>query len=115
MHTESSALADPVNAAHPVRSWAWAIGLYLVLYGALLAAMYLREGYEFEEALFVLASYGLLLSGLAWLSTLGLSPRDVPVRHPAAETQLILIYFLFLVVFITFGFTAVRSLAASEL
>lgn len=115
MHTEPSAPIDPVNIARaPVRSWVWAIGLYLVLYGSLLAGMYLREGYEFEEALFVLASYGAVFSALAWISTRRLTPRAVPVRHAGAETQLVLVHFLFLVVFITFGFTAVRSLAASE-
>jgi len=100
------------TASPPARTWALAIAAYLLVYGALLAAVHIREGFGLEEPLFVLGVYGGVLCLFAWLSTLRAVPRDMPVRDPARETRLILAWYLFLVVFITFGFTAVRSLSS---
>jgi membrane protease YdiL (CAAX protease family) len=95
------------------RAWVLATCSYLLIYGALLAAMHARvAGYEIVEPLFVLGVYGGVFSTIAWLVTLNAVPRDVAVKDPARETALVLAYFLFLVLFITYGFTAVRSLAS---
>lgn len=91
-------------------AWLWAsLGAYLAVYAALLAAMYVFEGFDPVEPLFVLGVYGVAFTALAWWSTRGVEVRDVPVRRPGAETAFVLLCFVFLTVFITFGFDAVRG------
>ena len=111
--TSSARIESPSPSGANAWSWVWAIVSYLIIYGVLLAVMRLRQAVGLDEALFALAIYGVAFSLIAWWSTRGLAPREVSVKQPAAETALVLVYFLFLVVFVTFGFTAVRSLAAS--
>ena len=92
----------------------FALGAYLGLYAALLAAMHRFEGYDPVEALFVLGVYGVAFTALAWWSTRGLERRDISVRRPRAETAFILLYFVVLALFITFGFDVVRGWSQDE-
>jgi membrane protease YdiL (CAAX protease family) len=76
--------------------------------------MHRFEGFDLVEPLFVLGVYGVAFTALAWWSTRGLEPRDIPVRRPRAETAFVLVYFLLLAVFITFGFDVVRGWSQDE-
>ena len=101
--------------AYARRAWLWtSLGAYLAVYAALLAAMHVFEGFDPVEPLFVLCVYGVAFTALAWWSTRGVDVRDVPVRRPGAEAALVLLYFVFLTVFITFGFDAVRGGSQDE-
>jgi len=93
----------------PPRAWLYALGAYLALYAALLAAMHRFEAFDPVEPLFVLGVYGAAFTALAWWSTRGLERRDIPVRKPRAEAALVLLYFIVLAIFITFGFDVVRG------
>jgi membrane protease YdiL (CAAX protease family) len=98
----------------PPRAWLYALGAYLAVYAALLAALHRFEGFDLLEPLFVLGVYGVAFTSLAWWSTRGLEPRDVHVRRPRTETTFVLLYFLVLVLFITFGFDVVRGWSQEE-
>lgn len=88
---------------------AWPLAAYAVVYTLALLALTLIEGRSPVEPLFVLFTYGLGMSGLAWWSTRGLEPRLTPVRAPRRELQVTLGYLLVLAAFITWGLPGVRS------
>lgn len=88
---------------------AWPLAAYAVLYTLALLALTLREGMSPVEPLFVLLTFGLGMSGLAWWATRGLEPRMAPVRSPASELKAAAGYLVVLAVFIAWGLPALRS------
>lgn len=88
---------------------AWPLAAYAALYLLALLALTLLEGQSPVEPLFVLVTFGLGMSGLAWWATRGLQPRRAPIRAPRRELQVTLAYLVALAAFITWGLPGVRS------
>ncbi len=89
----------------------WPVVAYAVLYAVALLALVRFEGLDPTEPLFVLATFGVGMSGLAWWATRGLVPRPAPVRAPRREAAAVLLYLFLLSGLITWGLPAVRGLA----
>ena len=61
-------------------------------------------------AIAVMAIFGMALSGLAWLLTLGVKAPSIEVRRPALESGVLLIYLaLYAVLFLGYGMSTARA------
>ncbi|MBS0386798.1 MAG: CPBP family intramembrane metalloprotease [Proteobacteria bacterium] len=85
-----------------------AAATYLAVWGG--AVLYLaRTGGGWTDAVTVFVIFGVTLSGLAWLLTLGVQAPAIPVARPALESGVLLVYLaLYAVVFLVFGMSWAR-------
>jgi len=86
--------------------------LYLVIYALFLAAMHAENGFGLAEPLLVLLVFGVGLSLLALWTTHHVTPRNITVKHPKQESAVLAAYLVIVVVFITWGLSAVRLVTA---
>jgi len=84
---------------------------FLLLYGGALFAMHAATGFEVTEPLFALAILAGGFSGLAWLLTIGVKPLSYVVLDAKGELAAIVQYGLFVVVFVTWGFSLLHRIA----
>jgi uncharacterized protein len=86
-----------------------AIGAYLVLWGGAVGYLFATGG-DWSTPIFVLAIFGVALTGLAWLLTRGADAPPIEVKRPATESVAVLIYVgLYAVFFLGYGMTAARE------
>jgi membrane protease YdiL (CAAX protease family) len=67
-------------------------------------------GGDWTSGVFIMAIFGLALSGVAWLLTRGADAPRIEVRRPALESGAVLVYLaLYAVLFLGFGMTWARE------
>jgi membrane protease YdiL (CAAX protease family) len=82
---------------------------YALLWGGSTAYLY-ATGADWTSGVFIMAIFGLALSGVAWLLTRGANAPRVEVKRPALESGAVLLYLaLYAVVFLGFGMTWARE------
>lgn len=91
------------------------LGVYAVLYVALLTAMHRNFGFELAEALLVLAVMGVGFSSLAWLVTRKAVPLTFAVMQPARESLTLLLYLVPLAAYLAWGRNLLGRFAIPEL
>lgn len=86
-----------------------AVLAYALLWGSSTAYLYATGG-DWTTGVFVLAIFGLGLSGVAWLLTRGADAPRIEVEHPRLESGAVIIYLaLYAVLFLGFGMTWARQ------
>lgn len=89
-----------------------AVVLYALVYAAALGWLARAPGFEAGESLGVLLVFGLGYSLIAWLATLGLTPRAQEINAPARECGAVALYLaLFAVLVLGFGLSALKDVA----
>ncbi|MBI3437154.1 MAG: CPBP family intramembrane metalloprotease [Proteobacteria bacterium] len=85
-----------------------AAAVYLAVWGG--AVLYLaRTGGGWTDAVMVFAIFGVALTGVAWLLTRGIEAPSIPVKRPALESGVLLVYLaLYAVLFLVFGMSWAR-------
>ncbi len=91
--------------------WLW---MYLLIYGAFLAALVRVEKMELAEPLVVLVVIGLVFSLVAALCTRGIKPLPYIVRAPSAELVFVCAWLIVIAVYFVFGKTAIDGLTTAE-
>lgn len=87
-----------------------AVVLYPFVYAAALAWLARAPGFQAGESLGVLLVFGLGYSLIAWLATLGLTPRPLEVRAPARESGVVALYLaLFAVLVLGVGLSTLKD------
>src|SRR5690606_380804 len=82
---------------------------YALLWGGSTAYLYATGG-DWTTGVFVMAIFGLGLSGVAWLLTRGANAPRIKVEHPRIESGAVIIYLaLYAVLFLGFGMTWARQ------
>lgn len=82
---------------------------YALLWSAATAYLYATGG-DWTSGVFILAIFGLGLSGVAWLLTRGAAAPRIDVEHPRIEAGAVLIYLvLYAVLFLGFGMSWARQ------
>lgn len=87
---------------------------YLCLYAASLLGMNRAWQFEVSEPLLVLGILGVGFSLVAWLLTIGVSPREYRVADPARELTALAVYMLPLTAYITWGGSVIRRYAPAD-
>ena len=88
---------------------------YIVLYIVFLVLLGTVEGFGFTEPILILLIIGVGFSTLAWWVTKGGEPLTLPVKQPASECGLLVLYLLIVVVpFLTWGMDLIQSTFAIE-
>jgi uncharacterized protein len=83
--------------------------IYALLWGGSTAYLYATGG-DWTSGVFIMAIFGLALSGVAWLLTRGAQAPRIEVKRPALESVAVLIYLaLYAVLFLGFGMTMARQ------
>ncbi len=84
---------------------------YAVLWGGSTAYLYARGNEDWFTAVLVLAIFGLVLSGLAWLLTRGAAAPPIQAKRPALESGAVLAYLavIYALFFTGYGMTAARE------
>lgn len=86
-----------------------AVAAYALLWGGSTAYLYATGG-DWSTGVFVLAIFGLALSGIAWLLTRGANAPRIEVQRPALESGAVLIFLAFYAIAFTgFGMTWARG------
>jgi len=82
---------------------------YVLLWGGSSAYLYATEG-DWETGVYVMAIFGVALSGFAWLLTRGANAPRIEVTRPRTESGAVLIYLaLYAILFTGFGMTWARQ------
>ena len=102
------------------RSWLWnagkgaaiiAVAAYALLWCASTGYLYATGG-DWTSGVFILAIFGLALTGVAWLLTRGARAPRIEVEHPRLESGAVVVYLaLYAVLFLGFGMTWARQAA----
>lgn len=86
-----------------------AVSIYALLWGGAVAYL-ARTGGDWTTPLFVMAIFGLGLSGLAWALTRGAEAPAIPTPRPAIESAAVLVYVgLYAILFLGLGMSAARA------
>jgi membrane protease YdiL (CAAX protease family) len=86
-----------------------AAALYATLWAGAVAYLYVTNG-DWETPLFVMAIFGLGLTGLGWLLTRGANAPAIPVRRPALESGALIVFLaLYAIGFLGYAMTAARA------
>lgn len=81
---------------------------YLVIWGGSVGYL-AHKGADWTFPLISLGIFGIALSLLAWLLTLGAKPPEIPVKRPALETGALVIFLaLYATVFLVWGMNTLR-------
>ncbi len=87
-----------------------ALAIYLAAWAGAVAVLAAAGSDAAGDAVAVFAIFGLLLSGMGWLTTLGRAAAPVPVRRPSLEAGLVLAYLVaYAVLFTGFGLNAFHA------
>ncbi len=90
-----------------------AVAVYALVYTGSLVVLARNPSFEAGESLGTLLIFGVLFAFVAWLATVGIVPREAPVRVPGREMLAITGYLaLFAVVVLGWLFTVVRDAVA---
>jgi membrane protease YdiL (CAAX protease family) len=86
-----------------------AVAAYALLWGGSTAYLYATGG-DWMSGVFILAIFGLGLSGIAWLLTRGANAPRIEVEHPRIEAGAVLLYLAFYAIAFTgFGMSWARQ------
>jgi membrane protease YdiL (CAAX protease family) len=86
------------------------LALYALVWGGAAATLAASGSDSVGDAIAVMAIFGLGLSAVGWLVTLGERAPDVPVRRPGVELAAVLVFLvLYAVLFIGWGLSALRA------
>ncbi len=91
------------------RLWWW-LGAYLVLWSALLVSLRIFEGFDVNEALAALVILGVVLPGLAMLTTRRVPALPNVVRRPRIEAASLSIYLAAIAWLLVSGFDRIARL-----
>ena len=87
-----------------------AVVVYALVYAGSLVVLARNPSFEAGESLGALLIFGILFAFVAWLATVGIVPREMPVRAPGREMLAISGYLaLFAVLVLGWLFTVVRN------
>lgn len=86
-----------------------AVSSYALLWGGATAYLYATGG-DWTSGVFILAIFGVILTGVAWLLTRGANALRIEVEHPRLESGAVLIYLaLYAILFTGFGMSWARQ------
>lgn len=77
--------------------------VYVLLWGGSTAYLF-TTGADWTSGVFIMAIFGLALSGVAWLLTRGADAPAIPVERPKLETGAVLLYLAIVYAFLFLGF-----------
>lgn len=87
-----------------------AVLAFAALWGAAVYWLYAANNEDWSTGVFVMAIFGVALSGLTWLLTLGAKAPAIEVKRPALESGALLAYLaVYAVGFLGFGMSAARD------
>ena len=87
---------------------------YIVLYAAVLFAMWRWGGFDPSDALGVAVVLGLGFSVVAWAVTIGVKPLPYSISQPTRELIVLALYFVALTAFVTWGFDWLRRMFPTD-
>ncbi|HYD87892.1 MAG TPA: CPBP family intramembrane glutamic endopeptidase [Vitreimonas sp.] len=87
-----------------------AVLAFAAIWGGSVYYLFAKANEDWFTGVFVMAIFGIALSGIAWLLTRGANAPPIEVRRPALESGVLIIYLLvYAVLFLGYGMSAARA------